>query len=66
MDTVTNWGWQNKNRPAGVLWVAGTLEESFLSVSRHGGRWVLVSADPSSEYRRVMAETEKEMADGRS
>lgn len=57
---ATNWGWQNQQRPAGVHWIAGTLEDSFTRVSRFGGRWILVAANPASEYRRVMAETEEQ------
>lgn len=62
---ATNWGWQDQNRPAGVIWIAGTLEDSFTRVSRFGGRWILVSANPASEYRRVMRETERSTSDAR-
>ena len=51
----TLWGWDNGR---GITWVGGTLEESFARVSRNGGRWLLRSAVPLSEYHRVMAETE--------
>lgn len=63
MDTVANWGWENQQRPNGTAWQYGTLEESFTRISRYGGRWILVSADPIQAFRNVMAETEKEQAD---
>jgi hypothetical protein len=50
----TNWGWQNQNRPAGVIWIPGSLADSYARVSRYGGRWILIAANPSSEYYRAL------------
>ena len=51
------WGWMRSDKPAGVVFVKGTLPQSYQRVSMHGGRWVLVSSVPVREYRRVMAAT---------
>jgi len=55
---VTSWGWMNTapNGDGNVHWIPGTLEASYERAARYGGRWLLVSASPVSEYRRVMAE----------
>ena len=56
---MTDWGWFNtaSNGDGNVTWIKGTLEDSYARVSRYGGQWILASAVPISEYRRVMAET---------
>jgi hypothetical protein len=56
---VADWGWVNQRRPSGMLWVKGTLQESYETVSRKPGQWILRSANPVSAYHRVMAETAK-------
>lgn len=54
---MTDWGWTSQQQPGSITWVKGTLEDSYARVSRYGGQWILASAVPISEYRRVMAET---------
>lgn len=63
---VTDWGWQDQNYPSGVLWIPGTLAESYARVTIKPGRWILVSANPVSEYHRVMAETAEANKEGKS
>jgi len=53
----TEWGWLRTDKGTMVaVWVGGTLEESYARVSRHGGTWILYSANPVSEYHRIMRE----------
>jgi len=70
---MTTWGWMNvaPNGDGNVHWIPGTLEASYarasgahLTCAENKGRWILVSADPISEYRRVMAETARFAAKG--
>jgi hypothetical protein len=61
---VTDWGWVDQDYPSGMVWVKGTLAESYARVSRDGGRWILRSAVPVSEYHRVMRETETRQKEG--
>ena len=57
---MTTWAWKDTSHggsvKGGVTWVAGTLEDSYRRVAGHGGTWILVSAVPPSEYRRVLTE----------
>ncbi len=54
---MTNWGWTSTGAPGTITWVPGTLADSYARVSRYGGQWILSSAVPISEYRRVLDET---------
>ena len=56
---MTQWGWFNMARrgDGNVHWIRGMLEDSYERASRFGGQWILVSANPISEYHRVMSET---------
>jgi hypothetical protein len=66
---MTNWGWMNTapNGDGNVHWIPGTLEDSYARVSGANltlksqpyQRWILVSANPISEYHRVLDETRK-------
>jgi len=55
----TEWGWTSERAPGQVIWIAGTLEDSYARATRYGGQWRLATANPISEYYRVLDETKK-------
>lgn len=59
---TASWGWQNIDRPRGVIFIEGTLEESYAKVAWDGGRYKLVTSVPPSAAREVLAETAARIA----
>lgn len=59
-ETVADWGWQRDNRR--VIFIKGTLAESFRRVAQDAGRWRLVTSVPPSAAREVLAETRARIA----